>query len=150
MRVVNGGRHHRLGFGSGIAEHQALIAGTLFFGFFLLLFVAVDALGDIRRLLADQIEHAAGGAVEADGGAVVADVGDHLAGQRFQVDPGAGGDLAGDDRHAGLHQGFAGHARARILGQDGIQHGVGNLVGDLVRMPFGDRFGGKQITAHFG
>ena len=27
-----------------------------------------------------------------------------------------------------------------------VEHGVGNLVGDLVRVAFGDGFGGEQVT----
>jgi hypothetical protein len=49
------------------------------------------------------------------------------------VDPGAGGDFAGDDGGAGLHHGFAGHAGALVLRQDRVEDGVGNLVGHLVR-----------------
>jgi hypothetical protein len=73
---------------------------------------------------------------------------DHLAGQCFQVDPGAGGDFAGDDRHAGLDHGFAGNAGARVLREDRVEHGIGDLVGHLVRMAFGDRFGGEQVAGH--
>src|SRR5690606_21924726 len=131
------------GFVGGVAEHQALVAGALLLGL-----PAVHALVDVRRLLADQVEHAAGGAVETDVGRVVANVQDHLAGRGFQVDPGRGGDLAGDDRHAGLDHGLAGHARALVLGQDGVQHGVGDLVGDLVRVAFGDRLGGEKRAGH--
>src|SRR6185437_13265032 len=129
----------------GVAEHQALVAGALVFGL-----LAIHALVDVRRLLADQVDHAAGGAVEADVAGVVADVDDHLAGDRLEVDPRIGGDLAGDDRHAGLDHGFAGHARARVLRDDRVEHGIGDLVGDLVRMAFGDRFGGEQVVGHRG
>src|SRR6185437_14695275 len=97
VRVIDRRRHHVFRFVGGIAEHQALVAGTLVFRV-----LAVHALVDVRRLLADQVDHAAGGAVEADVAGVVADVHDHLAGDRFEVDPRLGGDLAGDDRHAGL------------------------------------------------
>jgi hypothetical protein len=76
-------------------------------------------------------------AVEADLGVVVADVVDDLARQRLDVDPGGGGDLARDDRRAGLHHRLAGHARALVLQQDGVEHGVGDLVRDLVRVAFG-------------
>ena len=66
--------------------------------------------------------------------------------QRFDVDPRAGGDFAGDDRHAGLDHRFAGHARALVLREDRVEHGIGNLVGDLVRMAFGNGFGGEEIV----
>ena len=58
--------------------------------------------------------------------------------QRLEVDPGGGRDLAGDDRDAGLDQRFAGDARARVAGEQGVEHGVRDLVGDLVGMAFGD------------
>ncbi|MCY1418282.1 hypothetical protein D9M71_338370 [compost metagenome] len=137
-------RHQHVGFVAGVAEHQALVTGTLVFRA-----GAVDALGDVHRLLADDVHHGAGGAVEADVGAVVADVDDDLAHQLFQVDPGRSGDFAGDDGDTGLDQGFASYAGVFVLGDDGIKDGVRNLVGDLVRMPFGHGLGGeKGVFAH--
>ena len=44
--------------------------------------------------------------------------------QFFEVDPGAGGDFAADDGHAGLDEGFARDVRSRILLQDGVQHSI--------------------------
>ena len=38
---------------------------------------------------------------------------------------------------------FAGDARLRIAREEGVQHRVRDLVGDLVRMPFGDGLGGE-------
>ncbi len=137
-------RHQHVGLVAGVAEHQALVAGALVFRL-----GPVDALVDVHRLLADDVQHAAGGAIEADVGAVVADVDDDLAHQLFQVDPGGGGDFTGDDRHAGLDQGFACHASVLVLGDDGVQHRVGDLVRDLVRMAFGHGLGGENgIFAH--
>ncbi len=143
VREVDRRRHEAVGFVGGIAEHQALVARTLLLGV-----LAIHALVDVRRLLADQVEHATGLAVEADVGTVVADVQNDLAGQRFQIDPGTGGHFAGHDRNAGLDHRLAGHAGALVLRQDGVQHCVGDLVGDLVRMAFGDRFGGEQVAGH--
>jgi hypothetical protein len=143
VRIVDRRRHQFGGLVAGVAEHQALVAGALFFGI-----LAVHAHVDIGRLLADHVQDAAGGSVEADVGGVVADVADDLAHQRFQVDPGAGGDLAGDDRHAGLDHRLAGHARALVLGQDRIEYRVRNLVGDLVGVAFGNGFGSEQIFGH--
>src|SRR5487761_782360 len=39
---------------------------------------------------------------------------------------------------------LAGHTRVRILREDGIENGVGDLVGDLVRVTLGDRLGGER------
>src|SRR5690606_12399949 len=138
-------RHQHVGFVAGVAEHQALVAGALVFRI-----GAVDPLVDVRGLLANDVDDAAGGAVEADIAGGVADVADHLAGDFFQVDPGVGGDFAGDDGDTALDHGFTGHARVLVLGDDGVAYGIGNLVGDLVRMAFGHGFGGKQgVFAHF-
>src|SRR3546814_14346141 len=101
VRKMDRGRHVAVGLVGGVAEHQALVAGALFLGL-----LAVHALVDVGRLLADQVEHAAGGAVETDLAGVVADVQDHLAGQRLQYAPPEGGNLAGDDRPAVLYPPF--------------------------------------------
>ncbi len=141
VRERDGGRHQHVGLVGRVAEHQALVAGAL-----LALVLAVHALGDVGGLLADDVEHAAARAVEAHVGGVVADVEHGLAHQRFHVDPGAGGDLAGHDHHTGLDQRLAGDAPARVGRQDRIEHGIGDLVGDLVRVAFGNRFGGERET----
>src|SRR5690606_6303329 len=109
----------------------------------------IDALSDVDRLLAYDVEYAASSAVEANFRAGVADVDDDVADDLFQIDPGAGGDFAGDDGHAGLDQGLTGHAGVFVLGDDGVQYGIGNLVGDLVRVPFGHGLGGEnRVFAH--
>ncbi len=59
-----------------------------------------------------------------------------IAGNLFDIDPCAGGDLTADQHHTGFNVGFAGHARFGILLEDGVQHGVRNLVGDFIRMSF--------------
>src|SRR5690606_24098463 len=123
---------------------QALVTGTDFLVFFF-----VHAHGDVRALFADGVEHRTAGAVEADVGAVVADVQDHLAHHVFQIDIGGGGDFARDHGHAGLHQGFHRHARVRIILDDGVEHGIRNLVGHFVRVAFGYGFRRKDgIFAH--
>ena len=115
VRVGNRRGHQGRCFVAGIAKHQALVAGTLFAFFF-----AIHALGDVGRLLADDVQHGTGCAVEADVGAVVADVGNGLAHDALQIHPGGGGDFAGDHRHAGFDEGFAGDTGIRILRDDGV------------------------------
>ena len=97
-------RHrHQLGrLVAGVAEHHALVAGAL---------PGVDALGDVGRLLVDRHQHRAGVGVEAHGAVGVADLADGLADQARVVEPGAGGDLAGQHHEAGLDQRLAGHPR---------------------------------------
>ncbi len=138
-------RHQRVGFVGGVAEHQALVAGALF-----LVLGFVDAHGDVRGLLADAVEHRAGGAVEAHVGAVVADVQNHLADDVFQFHIGAGAHFAGNDGHTGLDHGLHGHAGVGVVGDDGVEDRVRDLVGHFIRMAFGDRLGGKDaVFTHY-
>jgi hypothetical protein len=67
---------------------------------------------------------------------VVADVQHRLAHQFFQIDPRAGRDFPGHDHDAGLDERLAGHAAFRVFAQDGVEHGVGNLIGHLIGMAF--------------
>ena len=45
-----------------------------------------------------------------------------------------------------VSQGYAAHG---IFGQAGVEDGIGDLIGDLVRMALGDRLTGKQKTVAF-
>jgi hypothetical protein len=54
-----------------------------------------------------------------------------------------GGDLAGHHHEAGIAQGLGGYARVLVLREDGVEHGVGNLVRNLVRVTLGNRLGGE-------
>ena len=105
----------------------------------------VDALVDVRRLFADGVQHGAGVGVEAHVGVGVTNLAHGVAHDLFDVDPGRGGHFAGYHHHAGLDQGFAGDARLGVLLQDGVQHRIGDLVGDFIGMAFGDRLGSKQL-----
>ena len=145
VREGNRRRHQHVGLVGGVAEHQPLVAGAL-----LALVLAVDALGDVRGLLADDVDDPAAGAVESHLGGVVADLEHRLAHQRFDVDPGAGGHLAGDDDDTGLDQRLAGDAAAIVLLEDRIEHRVGDLVGHLVRVPLGHRLRGEKIVIRHG
>ncbi len=136
-------RHQHFGLVTGVAEHQALIAGALF-----LAGLAIHALVDVVGLFPQRIQHCAGMAIEADVRMRVADVVDGVAHQLFIVDPRLGGDFTGQHYHAGLDQGFAGDPRMGILVDDGVQNRIGNLVGHLVGMTLGDRFGCKQKITH--
>jgi hypothetical protein len=143
VRIGDRRGHQHLGFICGIAEHQALVAGTL-----LVIGSVIHTLGNVGRLLADGVEHGAGLAVEALVGMVIADVADDLAGQLFNVDIGFGGHFAGDHNHAGLDQRLAGHPRLGVLAQNRIEHAVGDLVCHLVGMSLGDGFRSEERSGH--
>ena len=136
--------HQYAGLVAGVAEHQALIPGALF-----LVFRRIDALRDVARLLADRIQHGAGAAVETERGTVIADIDDDLPDQVLELHIGAGGYLAGDYRHAGLDQCLHGNTRVRVILDDRIEYGIGDLVGHLVGVTLRDRLGGEdRIFAH--
>ncbi len=149
MRQVDGHGHQYGSFVAGVAEHHPLVAGAdgleLFFGDLAALRLErfVDAERDIGRLGGNGGENAAGVAVEALLGAVVADTADHLAHELVKVDEGGGGDLAEDHHVAGLGGGFARHARARVLLEAGVKDGVADQVAKLIGVTFGDRLGSE-------
>ena len=145
MGVLDGGGHQGLGLVAGEAEHHALVAGAGVAG---QVVGAVHAHGDVAGLLVDGGEDGAGVAVEAGLGAVIADAPQRLAGHGRDVHIAAGGDFAHHQHHAGGGGALTGHAGHGVLGQNGVQHAVGNLVADLVGMTFGHGFGGKNTFLH--
>ena len=147
------GQRHKLGgLGAGKAEHHTLIARADLIErvvlAVLVLVAFVYAHSDIRGLLIKRSEHRAALRVEAVGGVVVADVVDHLAGDRAEIDLCCGGDLAHNVDDAGGHGGFAGDVRAAVLSENAVEHSVGNFIADLVGMSLGNGFGCKQIFSH--
>ncbi len=132
MRVSNRCRHQNVCFVRCIPEHETLIASALVFRL-----APVDALSDIRRLLADRVEHGTGVAIESHRGIRVANPDDRAAHHFLEVDVGRSRDLAGDQHHAGLDQRFAGNARTRVVLENGIEDRIGNLVRNFVRVTLG-------------
>ncbi len=143
-------RHQRLGLVRRVAEHHSLVAGA---GDVQLIVVArvvarlvclVDALCDVRRLLVDRVEHRAGVGREAEIGVGVADRPNRLARDLLDVDVGLGRDLSRDHDQAGVDERLAGDASVRFVAEHRIEHSVGDLIGDLVRMSLGDGLGREQ------
>jgi hypothetical protein len=128
-------RHQLRGLIAGEAEHHSLVAGT----------ARVDAPRDVRRLLVDRHDDATGVGVEAKAGAVVARLLNGLPDDIPELDVGIGGDLADHKGEAGGDGRLAGHPAKRILGHDGVEDRVGDLVGDLVRMPLGHRLRREEV-----
>ena len=62
----------------------------------------------------------------------VADLANRFARDLFDVELRLGGDLAADDHHVRLDVGLARDAAELVLREAGIEHRVGNRVGDLV------------------
>ena len=146
-------RHQCSGVVAGVAEHQALVACALAVERvgapeLALLERVVDALGDVRGLLADRHRDAAGLAVEALDRAVVADAEDDVADDARHVGEALGRDLPRDVHLAGGQHGLDGDPAAGVLGQQVVEDGVADLVGHLVRVALGDRLGREQAAGH--
>ena len=135
MRVSNRRWHQYVGFIGGITEHQTLIACALF-----VVSRFINASGDIRRLLADRVEHRARVAVKTFVGVVVSDINNHFASDLFQINVGFGGNFASNNHHTGFDERFARHAGTGVFFKQRIEHGIGNLVRNFIRMAFGNGF----------
>ena len=144
-------RHQRRRLVAGVAEHHPLVAGAGDIELVLvgligaLLIGLVDALRDVRRLLVDRVQDGARVGREAELGVGVADLADRLARDLLDVHVGVGRDLSGDDDQTGVDERLAGDAAVGVVFQHGVEHAVGDLVGDLVRVPLRDRLGGEQV-----
>ena len=92
--------------------------------------------------------HAAGVRVEPVLRPVVPDVDDRVARESRDVDVGVRRDLAGDDHEARRDQRLARDPPGRVVGEDGVEHGVRDLVGDLVGVTFRHRLGAEDEFAH--
>jgi hypothetical protein len=147
-------RHQLVGLVRRVAEHHPLVAGADAVErvvVAVLRFVRrVDTLRDVGRLLVERDHHTARICVEAVLRARVADLADPLAHEVRDVDVRVGRDLTGDDDEARGDQRLAGDAAHRVVLEDGVEHGVGDLVGDLVRMALGDGLGceGERTLWH--
>ena len=77
----------------------------------------------------------------------VTDFANHLADDFRIVDRGRGGNLAGHHRHARGDQRLAGDAAIGVLGEQGIENTIGNLVGEFVGVSHADRLASEQELA---
>ena len=148
-------RHQLGGVVAGVAEHQPLVTGALLVhrvdGLLQARLVAgVDALGDVTGLATDRDHDAAGRAVEALVGVVVADVEDLLTHDRLDVDVAGRGHLAGHHHQSRGQQRLDRDPRVRVLAQHLVEDSVADLVGDLVRVTLGHGLGGEQASRHAG
>ena len=99
-------RGHQLrGLVAGEPEHHSLVAGA----------AVVHPERDVRRLLVDADQDAAGLPVDPVLGPRVADLLDGLADQAGDVDVGLGRDLAEDEHGPGAQRGLAGDPAERVL-----------------------------------
>ena len=121
--------HVRLRLISGVAEHHALVAGTL-----LLLVGTIDATVDVLALLVDGTEDAARVAVELVLRLRITDALDGVTGNGLQVDIHLAADLAHENNLTGRDKRLAGHTGMRVVSQELVENSVRDLVGHLVGM----------------
>mmetsp|Transcript_44353 Transcript_44353/g.111749 ORF Transcript_44353/g.111749 Transcript_44353/m.111749 type:complete len:259 (+) Transcript_44353:604-1380(+) len=135
-----GERHHLGGLVGGVAKHDTLITGSHLLG----ALVQMHSTGDLGALLLDSGHDVAGLEVETLVGVIKTDALDCPARDLLVVQMCLAGDLTKDEHQAGFHRGLTGHLTVRILSQAGVQHGVTDLVTDLVRMTFAHTLGGEE------
>src|SRR6056300_1503077 len=132
MGVLNGGRHQRIGFIGGIAEHDPLVACAFVFGG-----GGVNPLRDMGRLFVQQIGDFHGFVVEFI--LFIANIADtvprdfvgpaHVFGQFGLVRQ---AHFATNNKAVGGGKCFAGNAGLGFLDQERIQDRVRDAVADLV------------------
>ena len=149
-----GGKHmaegHELrGLISGIAKHDTLVTGTNILR--ALGEVSVHTLGDVRGLLLDVDKDLAAVSIKAN---IIGDESNVAAGVTHDlliVHGGLGGDLTENHDHVGLGACLAGNLAVSVLLQAGVEHGVGDLVAELVGVPLVHGLGGEEesLRRHF-
>ena len=137
---INGKRHELFGFAAGISKHQTLVTGT----------TRIDAASDVSTLRVQSDLHFAGAAIEAFVGGVVANSdggfsGDCLVVWGFHAFGQA--DLPSKNKDVGAAKGFASHAGVGVPLETCVQDRIGNGIGQLVGVSFGNRFRGKGPAA---
>ena len=149
VAVIERSGHQIVGFVAGETEHDALVARA-----FVLVAAGIDALRDVRALAVQVVLEGQRFPVKAV--LLVTDFAHGAADDLFDlfecaIDPvtvlehALATDLTGEHHALRRRQRFAGDARFGILGEEQVDHGVGNLVGDLVRVALGHAFGSEQV-----
>ena len=149
MGEVDGHWHEGGCFGAGESNHGSLVARAepldgVGLAFAPDLFGYVDTALDVRRLLIDGDDHAAGVEIEAVLGVRIAHVAHGVAHDGLDIDVGVGRDFARDKDESSGYQGLAGDAAFGVLGEDGVKNGIGYLVTELIRVALRNGFSGLQ------
>ena len=80
----------------------------------------------------------------------IANTADGIAHDLLDVELGLGRDLAADADYVALDEGLAGDAAGFVLREAGVEHGIGDRVGDFIGMAFANRLGGKNVVFAHG
>ena len=146
MGVAYGHGHKLRGFVAGEAEHHSLVPGA---GGIAVVKCAVNAEGDVGGLGVNGGQNGAGVPVEAGGWTVVARLNYGFSRDFRHVDFAACSYFSHYRDHSGGAGGFTGDPRKGVFFKVCVEHCVGNLVAEFIRVPFGYGFGGKEVSVHF-
>ncbi len=145
VRVHDRRRHELGGFGTGKPEHHSLISRALLSLEFLETRTGY-ALVDVGRLRVDHVHDGHRIAVKSKGGIRVSDFAGYIPNDALDINIGIGGDFSADEHECCRGECFAGDMAGRIVPEAGIENRVRNLVAELVRMAFADRFRSKKVS----
>ena len=124
-----------------VAEHEALVAGSLFL---CLRFFSRDSHIDVCTLLTDTDEDSTRLVIEAELAIVVADLLNRLPCDLCHRDVRLRLDLSCDDHEPGRCQTLARDVGVGIVLQCVVEHSVTDLVAELIWVTFGNGFGGEE------
>ncbi len=141
VRIEDRRGHERGGLVHGVAEHDPLVAGTLLGGFLAIGGSGVDALGDVRGLLAEGVDEEEVRGVELTIVVGVTDLGDGGLDHFTVVELRRGRDLTAEDDDVILHESLASDAGLGILLETRVHDGVGDGVAHFIGVTFGDGLG---------
>ena len=127
MRKVERERHIVGSLIAGVAEHHALVAGTLVFSH-----GAFHTAVDVLRLLVQSREYATRFGVKLQLAAGVAYAANHATSHLHKVDVGIALHLAGNKHLSGGNESFASHLRLRVVGEKAVENCITDLVSHLV------------------
>ena len=144
VRRCDGIGHEGVRLVAGIAKHHALVARADVEHALSAAFErVVHALRNVGRLPVDADEHTAVVRIKPRPAADIADAADGIARDFLHVHIAARRDFAHHEHDARVDRHIAGDARLLVLRQDRVQHAIGNLVADFIRMSFRHGFGSE-------
>ena len=124
-------RHIVLCFSTSIAEHHALVAGTL-----VLLITIVNASVNISALFMNGIQNATRIAIKLIGSLRIADTLNGFARNGLQVDISFRAHFAHNHHLSGSYKRFNCTASLVVVSEKLVEQGIGNLIRHLIGMSF--------------
>ena len=144
----DGGGHELRGFIGGVTEHDTLVPRPLLRAVLTLCRASIHTLGNIRALGGEVIGNIQSLGIEhrVISGRGIADGAHDITHDFFIIEHGLGCNLAGQDNVPVFYERFASNAAGRVLSKAGVNNGVGDEVGNLIRMPLTNGLGGENAV----